>query len=629
MNRSFLSTVITLAVFAIIYLLLRGFETNIQPWVDAMVFVAAVITYSFIRSILLKLEATLFPERVRFRNRFSALNQQLNRVSDFKSLQSTIRGTFGGHDDIGFYFVKEQCLMVGQDQFQQRIDIKPDIISALRMGESVQHLKWKYLSSKLTPSKPLQVVDTNDQSDVFLLMSDMSISILVFFHPNLLRYLNDRETYHFVHHNLNKIIETYKRTRLFDSLERSATENEVLFEVGRQISSTLDLEIVLETILKGIKRIIDYDAAGIFIRQLDGDELEKVMTEGYDVNKLESFVNKKSQGLTAWVLEHHQPVAVPDVRLDERYYKGRDETRSQITVPLYHGDDVIGTLTLEKDDIHFYTEETIPKFMVFAEQAAVAIINAKLYRDSLRKQDLEAEMLNAGNIQRALLPKSAPEIQNLDSSVYNKPSEFVGGDLFDFFKFNGHELLMSIGDVSGKGPPASILMAVVLAGLRSQVQADREAMEYNAILNQLLCDATAPQFYATHFIAILDTKEKKIKYSNAGHFAPMIIRSNGDVQRLTKGGMVLGFLPDEIYTQDEVDLERGDLIIAFTDGLNESFDESENEFGDQRIIDIALAHQKKSASDIKNEILKAVRDFHGYDHQFDDDLTLIVMKLRS
>lgn len=417
---------------------------------------------------------------------------------------------------------------------------------------------------------------------------------------------------------------TYLSIAAHRQLETVNLAHKILTDVQLKITSSLDKNDIFNAILDGLQTLVGYDAAGIFVDIEDQAGVEQVIARGYSESKLSLFREKKIHGVTATIYDEKKPVIIGDVSSDPRYFNAREETKSQLSVPMFVGENVIGVFTLEKDHPHFYSEQNIPILTTLSEQAVIALANAKLYQDSLQKQRLEKDMIDAAAIQSTLLIKRAPRLQGADISLLYRANRYVGGDIYDIIKRDNTSFYFNIGDVSGKGAPAALLMAVLFAGLRSQLSARYQICEHVAHLNNLLSRSTKASSYATYFLATYNSESSELTYTNAGHTPPILLRQNGDVEYLNVGGMVIGFLENQTYHQASVHIASGDVLVAFTDGLDEAFDADENEFGIKRITETIKIHREKSAAQIKQELLAAVEDFHGA--ELDDDLTIIVTK---
>jgi len=266
-----------------------------------------------------------------------------------------------------------------------------------------------------------------------------------------------------------------------------------------------------------------------------------------------------------------------------------------------------------------------------ALMAAVAII-ALRFRHYMRGRRMEQEIAVARRVQFDLFPSSELHSRSVDFAAECVPAHQVGGDLYDVFEVSSGEVCMLLGDVSGKGLPAALLMGVVQGAVRaSRITGPASNHEDAAMrLNRLLCAKTARERFVSLFWAYFDPLESRLSYINAGHFPPLLIKSNGPVpriERLAEGGPVLGILPTLRYTQAHCGIESGDLLVVYSDGILEAANEAGEEFGEERIIAAALACESPEPAQICAGILKAVRDFAG-GVAAEDDQTLMVARMQ-
>lgn len=401
-------------------------------------------------------------------------------------------------------------------------------------------------------------------------------------------------------------------------------QSELMLEITKKITSTLNLEEVLESIVDSLSQLYSYDAAGIFLVDKKQGTLRHMVTRGYNKKLLDKMPIKIHEGISGYVVRIKTGLIIPDVSKNSNYYRVRPETKSQMTVPLFSGDDVIGVLGLESDRLNHFSQADLEMLTAFASFAAIAIDNAELYKDSLAKAHLESELLVASRIQKALLPERPPHIPQIHIDATNIPSLIVGGDMYDMFHHNKHSVGVAIGDVSGKGAPGAILMAVLYAGFKSLLKEVYQVSEVMARLNNLLEEATTSGYFATFWFGILDGKNNCLTYCNAGHNPPILLRKNKEVELLEKGGMVLGYLSYQNYVQEKISFGSGDYLVLYTDGITEIKNDTEKEFGEKRLISVLKRNYGKSPAEMKNEILKAVKEFAGKT-EFDDDITLIII----
>jgi sigma-B regulation protein RsbU (phosphoserine phosphatase) len=239
-------------------------------------------------------------------------------------------------------------------------------------------------------------------------------------------------------------------------------------------------------------------------------------------------------------------------------------------------------------------------------------------------EHLDQELADAEEIQRALLPKELPHIEDLDIAVAWRPARAVGGDYFDVLKFSEHRTGICIADVAGKGMPAALLMSNAQAFLKSLAAETVDPNELCARVNKVVCANIVPNRFISCFYALLDTQTKTLSYTNAGHYAPMLIRDDRCL-RLTEGGPVLGIFPDQSYAAQEIELRRGDCLVLFTDGVTDARDQSGDEFGEERLQELLMSGVELPAAELRERIIAAVTEFGN--GNFHDDVTLMVLKI--
>lgn len=415
-------------------------------------------------------------------------------------------------------------------------------------------------------------------------------------------------------------------TRLYNIARKESIEKSTILRIAKLFNQAFELEDVLDLIIDSIKEAVPYDAAGIFLVTGAKHEIRQKITRGYDQERVLRLDLKIGKGLIGHAAKTGKHFIVKDVNFDEHYVMARESTRSQIVVPLFENQNVAGVLSLESDQLGAYSEDHLELLTALAGEAAVAIRNARLYEEIVRSREVEQELEIAAEIQRAFLPQRLPEMSNLDIESINIPCYTVGGDFFDIIKISDHTVVVSIGDVSGKGIPGAVLMASLYAGHKQLVKYQENTADMVHDLNNLLCENTAVGKYTTFFHSWIDTKDRYIEYTNAGHNPPLVIDARGTVRNLDKGGIVLGFLAEQPYEFERVKLEIGDTLVYYTDGISETFNSNEEEFGTDRIVQSVVACRGKNARETLQHILAQMEAFMGSEEQ-SDDMTLIVLKI--
>lgn len=275
---------------------------------------------------------------------------------------------------------------------------------------------------------------------------------------------------------------------------------------------------------------------------------------------------------------------------------------------------------------HPYSKSDIEYIASVGSLAIISIENAMLFSETLEKQKLEKDLETARNIQRNLLPKSMPKMHSFEIAGFNNSARQVGGDYYDLVRLSEDEMLFAIGDVSGKGVPAALLMANLQAFLKSICKMKMPLAEASNFINDLVSDNTTNGSFITFFWGILNDKTKELSYVNCGHNPPLLIRDN-EIIKLRTGGMILGVMATIIpYASEIVQLQKGDTLIFFTDGITEAMDPDYHEFTDEKLEQLCLEITDKSASGILDKIREEVQIFIRGAEQ-SDDITLIAIKV--
>lgn len=276
-----------------------------------------------------------------------------------------------------------------------------------------------------------------------------------------------------------------------------------------------------------------------------------------------------------------------------------------------------------------FTEENLMFIEAIGNSAISALENERLFREELEKKRLESELGIALEIQKNLLPDKSPELINFDISGISIPSRHVGGDLYDFIKLDDNKYLIAIADVSGKGIPASLIMANFQAALR--VLADSKASLKDIILkiNSLLCQNTSADKFVTSFFCIIDDYNQSLIYINAGHNPPFLKRQNGEIEQLKLGGLILGFMDTPFdYEVGEIKLYPNEYLIMYTDGVTEADSYEKIEYGEDRLEQFMKDLENVSTNEVMNLLIHDVRKHLGKVPQ-NDDITLVVIKGKS
>jgi sigma-B regulation protein RsbU (phosphoserine phosphatase) len=273
-----------------------------------------------------------------------------------------------------------------------------------------------------------------------------------------------------------------------------------------------------------------------------------------------------------------------------------------------------------------YTTADLQFLYSLGNLAIISIENARLFREAIEKQRLEDELKIARDIQQGLLPDVIPTIPGFDVAGINIPSYQVGGDYFDVLQHSGDDFVLAIGDVSGKGTPAALLMAGVQAVLRTIAPLHLPMPVATGRMNELICMNTHGGKFITFFWGVLETQERRLRYVNAGHNPPLLIRANGTVEQLESGGLILGIMKTVApYQEGVVRMEKGDVLLMYTDGVSEAMNPQSVDFTEEALEREAISARHLPAKEIIAHIRKAL-EIHTKGSPQSDDITMLVLK---
>lgn len=389
-----------------------------------------------------------------------------------------------------------------------------------------------------------------------------------------------------------------------------------LFELSKEFSGVLDVQRVSKLLIYSVigqlmvssYAVITYDEEGINI--LDSKYPKRILYESlknYDLNKLESSYQR------AKILSRFPELASIGIEL---------------IVPMQVQGVTKGIVLLGKRfNLESYSDIDIEFIYSACSLAMISIENAQLFKEALEKHRMEEDLQIARNIQKNLFPRDIPKMKNFEIAALNLPTKQVGGDYYDLIKLDEKNTLFAVGDVSGKGVPASLLMANLQAFLKSICKLGLELNAATDLINDLISENTMGENFITFFWGILNDENKNLTYVNAGHNPPYLIR-NGEILKLKRGGMILGFMKTVVpYVSDTIELLDGDTLVLFTDGITEAMNKKMEEFSEEKLEELAVKINQKDSSEILNEIKAEVEKFVEGANQ-SDDITLMIIKVK-
>ena len=402
-------------------------------------------------------------------------------------------------------------------------------------------------------------------------------------------------------------------------LERAVEELSILNDLARAISLSRDYETIYQTIVKRSMKAVKAEQASISL--IDDDDSFSHRTVAYNVRdggEKHFHLNQRLKGMMS--VEGRARV-FNDVHGDETF-RGIEldpAMRNLACVPLQVGAKVIGALSAyNKAGGRDFSEADLRILAIMASQSAQVLENARRQQELEKNRTLIQEMEFAEAIQEALLPHGPPEVPGYDIHGISVPAGHVGGDSFDFIPLDDQRWAVSLGDVSGKGLPAALLMSNLQATLRSLSTFLPSCHQCVAACNRLLFRTTTPDKFATLAYTLLDTRSHALTYCNAGHEQPILIGADGRVRRLDRGGLPVGITEDAKYGDDVVIMQPGDLVVIFSDGVVDMENPGEEHYGEKRLLALVEANRNLSARDLVELIRDQVAKHAAGAPPFDD-----------
>lgn len=343
-----------------------------------------------------------------------------------------------------------------------------------------------------------------------------------------------------------------------------------------------------------------------------------------------------NEGILGEVAASGRGVLIKDALKDPRIIKHDDESlkiRSFMAVPLIFRGQLSGVLAVANPiSGRAFTDTEFSLAKSLGEQCALALQNAEAVSALLMRNKLEFDLRLASSIQRYLLPENLPQTENLEFAVKYLPQQLIGGDFYDFFKLPHGKIGVVIGDVSGKGIPAAILMALCQTKLRYIAMSGKSPAQTLCLLNSEMVHAMRSDMFITIIYLVIDPKSGEARFARAGHEPPLLARADSDEasQPLKSSGMALGMVSEELFDEVMEDasfkMNSGDVLVLYTDGLTEAANPEGGEFTAKKLAQTISTLRSRNANDLNDEIIKSVEAFMGPGNKYGDDLTLLTVK---
>lgn len=410
-------------------------------------------------------------------------------------------------------------------------------------------------------------------------------------------------------------------------LRRGLEELALLNELAREIGASVNTQEIIQTIIRRSLRAVHAEQGVITLLEPEALASMKTLVRTR-VSSMEQPAFHLEQSLQGWMLLHKKALVVNDPQHDERFHGVEWEAsiRSLVCVPLLIKSEVKGLFTLyNKKGEEGFSAEDQRLLGIIAAQSAQVIENARLYEEERALLRMQQEMKLATKIQLELLPKHAPQLAGYDIAGKSIPAQSVGGDYFDFIAIDEKRMALCVGDISGKGLPAALLMANLQATMRSLSLTPSAVGECLGRANRLLHQSTDSEKFATLFYGVLDIEKHCLCYGNAGHNDPFVLSQQNEPRLLKTGGIMLGLLPQRTFADETITLAPGELLVIYSDGISEAVNVLDEQFGEERMLAVIQEHWQASASELVERVLAAVQSHAGSAPQA-DDMTLMMVK---
>src|SRR4051794_14325291 len=314
------------------------------------------------------------------------------------------------------------------------------------------------------------------------------------------------------------------------------------------------------------------------------------------------------------VLQEKTSILVRDAQLDDAF-KGRmsiveQKVHTMMAVPLQTKDRIVGLIYLDSPFIlREFTKDDLSLLTIMANLAAFRIVSGLLSEAEEAERLMRRDLNQAADIQVRMLPDQAPKIERADLAGFNAACRTVGGDYYDFFTYPDGRVGLALGDVSGKGMPASLMMMALHARVHVLAEDPGNLGPFMARINKATCAKCPSNRFITFFFCLLNPVTGDLAYANAGHNPPIIIRANGEAEMLEGGGPVLGILSIAPYSEMHAKLERGDMLVLYSDGVTEANNHAYDEFDEERFIEVLKNNRTEPATAIVQAVSTALTEF--------------------
>jgi sigma-B regulation protein RsbU (phosphoserine phosphatase) len=410
-------------------------------------------------------------------------------------------------------------------------------------------------------------------------------------------------------------------------LRKAIEELSILNDIARFIGSSLSVDAVIENVVKGSVRAVHGQQGLItLVDEAAPTEMKTLIRAQTSAIQQQKF--HLNQNILGWMLINKKPLLSNELSTDVRFsgVKIDPDVQSVLCVPLLVKSRLTGLLTVfNKKEGGGFSEDDKRLLSIIGTQSAQVLENARLYEQERSLLTFQEQMKVAAQIQSDLLPQKSPQIPGYEIAGMSIPAQSIGGDYYDFIPIDESRIALCLGDVTGKGLPAALLMANVQATLRGQTLVGASAKECLTRSNQLLINSKSEEKFVTLFYGVLDYQQHKLNYCNAGHDFPYLISTSGEVKRLKEGGIMLGVIEGYPFKEMTVPINVGDLMVVYSDGITEAMDPNLNFYEESRLFEVLKQQPGVPVKEVVEHIVSAVKT-HAGSHPQSDDITVVALR---
>lgn len=414
-------------------------------------------------------------------------------------------------------------------------------------------------------------------------------------------------------------------------VEREGDLLALISKVGVTLLAATTLSETLEQIVSLVFEAVPADRCLLMMRDEGSDEMKVAVARLRDrIGEVGEI--RVSRNVMDEVIMRGKSVLTSDAQHDPRFASGTmvlQGVRSVLAVPLGVSEKVFGIIYADSPIAEGrFTEDHLKVLTTLASVAAIRVENARLGEARLQQERLERELQLAMEIQQRFQPTAPPILFGYELQGISFPCYEIGGDYYDFIKREDGRLVIALGDVSGKGTAAALLMSSLHAAIHAQTGSHDTLVETISAVNRYLADNIPPNRFVTLFYAELDPESGALSFLNAGHNPPLIVHAAGTVEQLASGGLPLGIKRDAEYREGRTQLQLGDVLVIYSDGVTEAASPSGEEFGPTRLYETVSRNVDASAAGIRDRIESALTKF-SQGTQAADDITLVIVKRQT